>query len=83
MSHVNAYIASALQGVLMQQNTGSRFDFGDILSYCAPLTSLKLLEVNTNPFYLDSKGKRTMCSIGADLGYENSSIDKALDGLIA
>lgn len=53
MSLINSYIASALEGILLQSNTGARFDFTDILCSCAPLDSLKMLEVHTNPFFTD------------------------------
>jgi hypothetical protein len=67
----------------MQQNTGSRFDFGDILCNCAPLDSLKILEVQTNPIFTEpakSSSKRPMMLIGGSF-YPDSTFEKALDGL--
>ena len=67
----------------MRENTGSRFDFGDILSHCAPLDSLKILEVQTNPIFIEpakTDTKRPMMLIGGSF-YPDSTFDKALDGL--
>ena len=70
----------------MRQNTCQRFDFGDILCHCAPLDSLKILEVNTNPFFTqppNQKGQpRPMIRFGGEF-YKDGSIDKALDGLVS
>jgi len=77
---INSYISSALEGILMTQNTGSRFDFGDILCHCAPLDALKMLEVNTNPFFVDNQGKKQIVRVGGDF-YHDGSIEKAIDGI--
>jgi hypothetical protein len=80
MSLINSYISSALEGILMTCNTGTRFDFGDILCHCAPLDSLKMLEVHSNPFFISDQGKQKAVQIGGDF-YHDGSIDKAIDGI--
>ena len=53
MGNINEYITGCLQHVMLQD--GSRFDFANLLTHACPLSSHKLLQVNTNPFVLNKK----------------------------
>jgi len=53
------------------------------MSYCAPLESLKILEVQTNPIFTEpakADSKRPMMLLGGSF-YPDSTFDKALDSL--
>ena len=78
MHNLNEYIASCLEKVLKTSNTGHHFDFSQIMTYCAPLPSLKMLEVSTNPFVFNGKE----ITYG-DNFYGENSYESVLDGLIA
>ena len=84
MAHINSYISAALESILMQQNTGQRFDFGEIATTCAPVPAFKMLEINSNPFGLVASSKdhtkKSMFTLG-DNFYENGSLEKAIDGI--
>ena len=77
MNNLNEYIASCLEKVLKQQNTGHLFDFSQIMTYCAPLPSMKMLEISTNPFTFNGKE----ITYG-DNFYGENTYESVLDGLI-
>lgn len=84
MAHINSYISSTLESILMQQNTGQRFDFGEIVTTCTPVPAFKMLEINSNPFGLAASSKdhakKSIFTLG-DNFYNNGSIEKAIDGI--
>jgi len=73
MHNINQFIASALFNVLHESTHAS-----DILTHCAPMPQLKLLDVLTTPFKFKTEGQ---VSFGNNF-YGEGTIDSMLDGLI-
>ena len=76
MHNLNEYIASCLEKIVMQGNTGHRFDFSHILTQCAPIPAFKMLEVSSNPFTFNDK------TITYGDNFYGDTYESVLDGLI-